>query len=149
MCDCTLGIHSQLFKSRMMMHQRFRKMLLLALRVPWTAWSLTLRSLQLQRWSKRTIRMPPRMLRRVGSRYHLIPLYFFDTLIAEVIIPFRNNLSWIMHASWQNKDHFKRFMDSVLKNATKLKSLQRDLRSNYTSASAAGCEPHCLMLFPS
>ena len=35
----------------------------------------------------------------------------------------------------QNKEHFKKFMDSVLRNSTKLKSLLRDIKSNYVEES--------------
>ena len=35
----------------------------------------------------------------------------------------------------QNKDHLKKFMESVLKNVTKMKMLKRDITGNYTAAS--------------
>lgn len=44
--------------------------------------------------------------------------------------------------SLQNKDHFKRFMESMLKNVTKLKTLKRDLTSHYTTASIDPSAPH-------
>lgn len=37
----------------------------------------------------------------------------------------------------QNKQHFKRFMDSVLQKTTKLKGLLKDIRANYTKESTA------------
>jgi len=36
---------------------------------------------------------------------------------------------------WQNKEHFKKFMDSLMKNATKLKLLKKDLAKSFTKAS--------------
>ena len=56
----------------------------------------------------------------------------------------------VMFVSWdvphcqslQNRDHFKRFMESMLKNVTKLKTLKRDLTSHYTPASIEPSGPH-------
>lgn len=39
--------------------------------------------------------------------------------------------------SSQNKDHLRRYLDSLLKNTTKLKTLQRDIKTNYEQQSAA------------
>lgn len=39
----------------------------------------------------------------------------------------------------QNKAHFRRFMDSVLQKATKLKVLLKDLKDNYEPETAKQC----------
>ena len=36
----------------------------------------------------------------------------------------------------QNKDHLRRYLDSLLKNTTKLKTLQRDIKTNYEQQSS-------------
>lgn len=42
----------------------------------------------------------------------------------------------------QNKEHFKKFMDSVLKNITKLKTLHREIKFNYTNDSSSSSIPY-------
>ena len=35
----------------------------------------------------------------------------------------------------QNREHLRKFMESILKSVTKMKMLQRDITGNYTAAS--------------
>lgn len=46
------------------------------------------------------------------------------------------------HFSPENKNHFKRFMDSVLSKATKLKTLHKDLKQNYAEESVSEPKPY-------
>lgn len=50
---------------------------------------------------------------------------------------FTNVHPMILMLPCQNKQHFKRFMESVLQKSVKFKKLQRELKDNYTAESAS------------